>query len=36
MLKIYSDLALRTKDRVAWAKWAKDLVCAAHRTIDVT
>ncbi len=36
MLTIYSDLALRTKDRVAWAKWAKDLVCAAHRTIDVT
>ena len=36
MLTIYSDLEIRTKDRVAWAKWANDLVCAAHRMIDVT
>lgn len=36
MLTIYSDLAIRTKDRVAWARWAQDLVSTAHQTIDVT
>ena len=34
MLTMYSDLEIRTKDRVAWAQWAQDLVSAAHQTVD--